>query len=246
MTTSKTNGHLLCPLSFTTLSNYETNLQTLLSLVNEAPKGSFVLAPEVCLSGFDYEHWDAVLFFAPHAIEKLLEASKEKTVMLTLVEKRGEDVWNIFKVFHKGSLVYERPKAKLFRFGGEERYFSEASSEDVAIFEIEGIRCGVLICFELRFKELWQRLEGCDVIFVPAWWGALRTEHFSTLTRALAIMNQCYVVLSDAQNEECTRISGVIKPNGEAFYNGKNPSLVVQYEKKEIALMRRYMDVGIG
>ena len=246
MTNSKPNGHALCPLSFTTLENYETNLSTLLSLVNEAPAGSFVLGSEVCLSGFDYEHWDEVLSFAPHAVEKLLEASKEKTVMLTLVEKHGEDVWNMFKVFHKGSLAYERPKAKLFRFGGEEKYFSEAPCEDVAIFEIEGIRCGVLICFELRFKELWQRLEGCDVIFVPAWWGALRTEHFITLTRALAIMNQCYVVLSDAQNEACTQISGVIKPNGEAFYNGKTPSLVVQYEKKEIALMRRYMDVGIG
>ena len=75
--------------------------------------------------------------------------------------------------------------------------------------------------------------------------GEIRAEHFKTLTKALAIMNQCYVVASDSANEECTGLSAVISPQGEAHYNGNTPCLERTYSKKEIALMRRYMDVGI-
>ncbi|MEA1982966.1 MAG: carbon-nitrogen hydrolase family protein, partial [Campylobacterota bacterium] len=103
----------------------------------------------------------------------------------------------------------------------------------------------LLICFELRFKELWKMAEGADIIAVPSWWGVLRTEHFKALTQTLAIMNQCYVVASDSLNEECSKMSGIIKPNGEVLRNGNSACLSVEYKTKEIALMRRYMDVGI-
>ncbi|MDY0116948.1 MAG: nitrilase-related carbon-nitrogen hydrolase [Sulfurimonadaceae bacterium] len=246
MTTSKIGGQILCPLTFTATNNYYNNLLTLKLHLLDTPKNSISLAPEVCLTGFDYDNLEEMLKFALFATKDLLEESKERTLMLTMIEKRGDEIWNVFKVFSDQKLIYERPKAKLFHFGKEDKYMSEASVEDVDFFEIDGIKCGVLICFELRFKELWQKLEGADILFVPAWWGAQRKEHLLTLTKALAIINQCYVVVSDAKNEECTQISGVIKPNGIAVYNEDNHPLVVQYEKKEIALMRRYMDVGIG
>lgn len=235
----------LCSLLFETTNNYNTNLQTLLKLIKQTSNKSLIVAPEVCLTGFDYDNFEAVIDFAPHAIEEIKKASKNKIIMLTIIEKRGDKVFNFVKVFHNGEVVYERAKAKLFRFGGEEKYFSEGNKEQVAIIEVDGIKIGILICFELRFKEFWIRLEGADVIAVPSWWGVLRTEHFKALTRALAIMNQCFVVASDSLNEECTKISGIINPQGEVSHNGNKPCLSVDYDKKEIALMRRYMDVGI-
>jgi hypothetical protein len=53
------------------------------------------------------------------------------------------------------------------------------------------------------------------------------------------------VVASDAQNEECTAMSGVITPMGEEHRNGNKPCLELEYKRKDITLMRRYMDVGI-
>jgi predicted amidohydrolase len=58
-------------------------------------------------------------------------------------------------------------------------------------------------------------------------------------------MNQCYVVASDSKNEECTAQSGIINPQGEAIRNEDQEILFLEYSKKEIQLMRRYMDVGI-
>jgi len=162
-----------------------------------------------------------------------------------MLERHDGAVYNFVKVFHKGRLLHERAKARLFRFGDEHKYMREGSDTMIAMVEIDGQKLALLICFELRFKDLWQRVEGADIIAVLSWWGVLRSEHFRVLTEALAVMNQCYVVASDSANEECTKLSGIITPQGKVQRNGNKPCLELKYEKKEIALMRRYMDVGI-
>ena len=216
-----------------------------MELIEESPQKSLVVAPEVCLTGFDYENFEAVTDFAPHAIESIKKLSEDRIIILTIIEKRGEEVFNFAKVFHNGEVVYERAKARLFRFGGEHEYFAEGDDEDIRIIEVDGIKIAIFICFELRFKELWKKSEGADVIAAPSWWGVLRTEHFKAFTQTLAIMNQCYVVASDSLNEDCTKMSGIINPQGEVLRNGNKPCLEIEYNKKEITLMRRYMDVGI-
>ena len=203
------------------------------------------MAPEVCLTAYDYENFEAVLDFATNAIKEIKKASKNKTVILTILERRDDKIFNFAKVFHNGEVVYERAKARLFRFGDEHKYMDEGGDEAIKIIEVNGIKIAIFICFELRFKELWKMSEGADIIAVPSYWGVLRTQHFKTLTQALAIMNQCYVIASDSANEDCTKMSGIITPQGEVKRNGNEPCLEMEYKKKDISLMRRYMDVGI-
>jgi predicted amidohydrolase len=246
MMTSKPKEQTLCSLSFKTSDNYKQNLQTLLTFITNTKKDSFIVAPEVCLTGYDYENFDKAVAFSEEAIEALKKVSFQKTVILTILEKRDDKVYNFAKIFHNGEVVYERAKARLFRFGNEHKYMSEGSDKEFEIVEVAGVKVAVFICFELRFKELWLLSEGADVIAVPSWWGAIRTENFKVLTNALAVMNQCYVVASDSKNEECTKMSGIITPQGEVQRNGENSSLEIAYKKRDITLMRRYMDVGIG
>ena len=204
-----------------------------------------IVAPEVCLTAYDYDNFEDVLAFTPIAIEMIKKASHNKIIILTIIEQKDGEIFNFAKVFHNGEVVYERAKARLFRFGDEHKYMSEGGDEDIKIIEVDGIKIAIFICFELRFKELWQKSEGADVIAVPSYWGVLRTEHFQAFTQTLAIMNQCYVVASDSLNDDCTKMSGIINPQGEVLRNGNKPCLEVEYDKKEITLMRRYMDVGI-
>lgn len=246
MMTSNPKERALCAISFETTTNYETNLLTLLSSIQTAPLHAIICAPEVCLTGFDYENKEAMLSFALHAIEEIAKVSHNKIIALTIINTREEHIYNTLFVFYNGVIVHQRDKAKLFTFGGEHHFFTQGKSEEVAIVTIEDVKIGFLICFELRFKEFWQRLEGCDVICVCAWWGELRSEHFSALTKALALLNQCYVLYSDAQNDTCTQKSGFITPQGTVSESRNTPCLMGIYNKKEIALMRRYMDVGIG
>jgi predicted amidohydrolase len=69
-------------------------------------------------------------------------------------------------------------------------------TEPVAI-DIEGVRLGLSICYDLRFPELYRRLAiaGARVLAVPAAF-MMHTgrDHWEVLLRARAIENQCYVV----------------------------------------------------
>ena len=234
-------------LLFDTLKkDYVSNLETLLKLVNNTSSKSLIVAPEVCLTSYDYANFDEMLEFAAVANEAVKKASQDKIIILTMIEKTDDGIFNFAKIFHNGEIVFKRSKAKLFRFGDEHKFMSEGNENNVEIVEVDGIKIGVLICFELRFKDFWQKLEGCDVIAIPSWWGVLRTQNFKTLTQALAIMNQCYVVASDSLNKECTKMSGIITPMGEVQRNIDKPCLEVKYDINEIKKMRKYMDVGIG
>ena len=217
-----------------------------MSLVKQTSKNSLIVAPEVCLTGFDYDNFQSVADFSSHAINKIKEASKDKIIILTIIEKVNDEFFNFAKIFYNGEVVYQRAKARLFRFGAEHQYFSEGEANNVEIVEVAGMKIAVLICFELRFKELWQLCEGADVIATPSWWGVARTEHFKAFTQTLAIMDQCFVIASDSQNEDCTKMSGIINPQGEVQRNGNKPLLEINYNKKDILTMRKYMDVGIG
>jgi predicted amidohydrolase len=187
-----------------------------------------------------------VLAFASHAIKQIKQVSHNKIIILTIIEKRENKVYNFAKVFHNGEVVFERAKAKLFRFGDEHKYMEEGSDDNMQMVEIDGIKIAIFICFELRFKDFWQKIEGADVIAVPSYWGVLRTEHFKSITQTLAIINQCYVIASDSLDDECTKMSGIITPQGMVQRNNEKPSLTLPFSKKEVNLMRRYMDVGIG
>lgn len=186
-----------------------------------------------------------MLAFTSYATEEIKKISKNKIIILTILERRDDGVYNFAKIFHNCEVVYEQAKAKLFKFGDEHKYMTAAQEEDINIVEVDGIKIGILICFEMRFKSLWQRVEGADIIAVPAWWGKPRAENFKTLTQALAVINQCYVVASDSLNEDCTAMSGIITPFGVVNRNGNKPCLEVEYNEKEIRKMRKYMDVGI-
>jgi len=247
MTSSSSNmrEQNLCSLLFETTPDYSCNLQTLLQLIEQTNTNTIVLAHEVCLTGFDYENLEKATAFSLYASKELLSASKDKTIVLTMLEKREGAVFNVAKVFHDGELIHERAKARLFRLGNEEKYMSEGDDEAFEIFEVSGLRLALFICFELRFKELWEKAEGADIILVPSWWGKPRADHFATLTKSVAIINQCYVISADARNSECTGLSAIITPQGEVALNGNKPCLTQRYNQKNVTLMRRYIDIGI-
>lgn len=244
MTTS--DRRPLCSLCFKTQGRtYEANLSTLLSLIEQTPENAIVLAPEVCLTNFDYDAFARAVDFTAHAHDALRTSSRSRTIVLTMLERKEEGIFNTARVYHDGEIVHTQSKAKLFSLGGERRWFSAGKSERIAVFEVDGIRMGILICFELRFTSLWEQLRGAEIIFVPAQWGRIRATHYDILGRALAIANQCYVVQSDTDNDDTTALSGIVSPFGECARNEKLPLLIQEFQRGEVQKMRRYLDTGV-
>ncbi len=92
-----------------------------------------------------------------------------------------------------GALVAVYRKIHPFSYGDENRHYS--GGDDCPRFEIDGIACGLQICYDLRFPEPFRSLaaRGAEVVFVPANWPARRINAWSTLLAARAIENQMAV-----------------------------------------------------
>ena len=108
---------------------------------------------------------------------------------------KNDKVYNTAYVFDRqGACIAEYDKTHLFTPMGEHDYY-EAGTH-VTTFELDGKKCGIIICYDVRFLELVRTLAltGLDVLFVPAQWPALRKYHWDTLTAARSIENQMFVV----------------------------------------------------
>ncbi len=226
-------------------AHFENNLTKLILLLAHADEDAILVAPEVCLTGFAYDRFEEAAAFTPIALQKLSEWIGNRLLIFTAITKIGEHFFNTAYALCNGKIIHSQSKAKLFSLGGETEHFSAGEENGIIRFVHAGIEIGILICFELRFKSLWQQLEGCDIIAVPSQWGKIRSEHFITLTTALAIMNQCYVIASDAANEDTSGMSGIITPFGSELRNNGAEALNSTYEERTVMAMRRYLNIGI-
>ncbi|MDD1689516.1 MAG: carbon-nitrogen hydrolase family protein [Methanoregula sp.] len=93
-----------------------------------------------------------------------------------------------------GRVLAKYAKVHLFSPGGEHDGFSPGS--ELGIFALGPLTCGIAICYDLRFPELFRLYaeKGVQVVFVPAAWPARRMKHWELFVTARACENQMYVV----------------------------------------------------
>ena len=80
----------------------------------------------------------------------------------------------------------------------EEREIFDGGKE-ITLFDCEGIKVGVQICYDIRFPEVSRRLslEGAELLVVPAAFPDPRSAHWNALIHARAIENQVYVAATN-------------------------------------------------
>jgi predicted amidohydrolase len=220
---------------------YQENLDALLSALRLHQDKEIVVAPEVFLTAYDYEHLDTATKFSAKALKILKQLVDEQIVIFTLLVKEGEGYVNQAVVIHKHRVVYRQNKAKLFKLGNEDIYLSAGKKKKIKPFEIKGVKYAILICFELRFKELWKQIEGADVIIVPARWGYPRKRHLEILSSALAVMNQSYLLLSNSADDDMARSSAIISPDGKVIQDDDASMIEGVIDFREIKKIRRYI-----
>ncbi len=228
-------------LQLKTESDYNKNLDKLIKYIEQNRGSDLIVAPEVLLTGFDYDNFDDVVEFYDVAIERLLEVVGDEIFIFTAIKRDGRDVVNQAIVIHNHKIVYTQNKYKLFR--DEKRYFKAGREEDFLHFSINGVKFGLIICFELRFKELWKRLEGVDIVVAPSMWGRPRKVHLEVLAQALAIMNQSFVVVSNSSNPEMAKGSLIASPWGNLTKNDRLTQIVESIDLKEVTKIRRLISM---
>ena len=236
----------LVALQFATTIDFEKNLNTLISLIEKTKQNDIVIAPELCLNGYAYNKLDQAVQITQKAIKVLLELSNNKTIITTLTTKNKLKYYNTLYIFHKNKIIHTQSKHHLFVLNDERKYFTKGDIKDIKIIDIDGLKIGSMICFELRFIDIWKKLQGADIIVVPSMWGLLRREHLNSLGKSLAILNQCFVIISNSSNKDMAKNSGIFSPFGNETIDDNLEVISSVFNKNEIKKLRRYMNVGIN
>ena len=111
----------------------------------------------------------------------------------------GGRVYNTAVAFDAGGrLAAAYRKIHLFDALGHRESDQVVPGHEPVVTELNGLRVGILTCYDIRFPELARALVArgqCDLIVVPAGWaaGLFKEEHWVTLVRARAIENSVWV-----------------------------------------------------
>ena len=87
---------------------YQENLDTLLFHLKEHQDKHIVVAPEVFLTAFDYEHMATAAKFSANALKTLKKEVNEQIVVFTLILEEGEHFVNQAVVIHKHKIVHKQ------------------------------------------------------------------------------------------------------------------------------------------
>jgi len=245
LTTSRTPIRCFALQLPTDPTDFGENLSRLCREIEKLPSGSIVVTPEVYVTGYPYDRMEEAAELSERAVDEVSRLSAGKTVTLTLIVKEGDNFYNRTYVFHDGRVVHEQDKIKLFLLGDEDKYFAPGSEEKMKIFEVGGVKMGLMVCFELRYTEFWQKLRGADIVLVPARWGLPRKKHLEILPQALAICNQCYCVVANSADADMAKSSAVIDPNGETISNDEASVIEGELDFRRIRLIRRYIRMDL-
>jgi predicted amidohydrolase len=236
----------LIALQIKTSPNFEENLLHLAELINSCEEDSLILAPELALSGFSYDRMIEASNFSLKAIEHIKALSLNKIIALTFITKKDDNFFNTLHIFHNKQIVHTQSKMQLFPLGNELEHFSAGNEKDMKIIEIKGIKIATLICFELRFPRLWEKVKGADIILNPAMWGLKRKDHYESISKALALVNQCFVIACNSADENMAKGSAIISPFGNVLRDDSSEIIKTKFDLDEIKKTRKYIDIGLN
>lgn len=93
-----------------------------------------------------------------------------------------------------GETVAEYRKVHLFTGEPVREHESLRPGHKLVTFDMAGIKTGLMVCYDLRFPEMARSLmcAGAELMLLPAAWPTPRIAHWTTLSTARAIENQCY------------------------------------------------------
>lgn len=194
-----------------------------------------MILPELCVTGFTMNARAAAEPAGGETESFLagLAAGAAAHLLAGLAVDTGGRVANQAVLFDPGGAVACRyEKMRPFTPDGEHEHY--AAGEAVAVSSVGDMTVAPLICYDLRFPELFRDAagHGAELYAVIANWPAARADHWDVLLAARAIENQACVagvnrVGSDPFNTYAGR-TAVYGPQGERLAAGDDAEGVVR------------------
>lgn len=197
------------------LGDVKKNFSTAKNLVERAKNSDVIILPELWTTGY-----------YPTPVENFADKNCERTkdfvctlaknfsvniVAGSVIAEENQKIFNrCIAVNRRGEILNFYDKTHLFSFAGEEKIFTAGNK--IKIVELDGVKCGLAICYDLRFPEFIRKiaLSGAEILICPAAWSLKRNFARKILSAARAIENQIFVIFANSAGN-----SEIINPLGE-------------------------------
>ena len=220
------------------LSQPEENFAHAEQLVRQAAenKPDVIVLPETWNTGFFPKNDLPSLCDNEGKRTKAVLGSLARELGLNIVagsvsDLRGGKIYNTAYIFNRnGGLAASYDKTHLFSPMGEHESYQKGSR--LCRFELDGVKCGIIICYDIRFPELVRSLalEGMDVLFAVSQWPAARNSHLQTLAAARAIENQVFLACCNS----CGVAESTVYGGGSVMLDPLGQVLAHAGDKEEI------------
>jgi len=147
------------------------------------------------------------------------------------IVKEGSDFFNRWVFVSPDHGTWHYDKRHLFSMGGEDRLFAHGKSR--LIFSFRGIRITPLICYDLRFPVWSRNNDEYDLVIYAANWPAVRQNVWTTLLKARAIENHCFVAGS---NRTGTDGEGILYSGESMIINYRGGLMAFAETEKECSI----------
>ena len=177
-------------------SDNRNHLDSLLEQVDET---NLIVFPETFTTGFmgETEHLDESMNGETIDWMTALAAKYDAAVTGSVALQDGGRRNRLLFVTPDGEVQFY-DKSHLFAFAGEDKRY--VAGEDRKVFNYLGWRICPQICYDLRFP-VWCRYRGdYDLLLFVANWPVRRIDAWSSLLKARAIENQCFVAAVNAKS----------------------------------------------
>ena len=192
------------------IGEVEANLDRIERAVADAAGAGARLAvlPEAAVTGYAFASLDEARPIARRATAlaadrlRSLAGTHGLTVIAGTLEAEGDAVYNAAVLATPDGRQVTYRKMHL-PFLGVDR-FATPGPEPPWVVEVDGLRIGVLICYDLRFPEAARvcALEGADLICLPTNWPIGVDFHPDLFAPARAAENHCYLLAADRVGTE--------------------------------------------
>lgn len=195
-------------------------------LADSTDVGDITLLPEMFSTGYIFDSAEEIHnlsedFSNSVTISHLTEMAKTYQTMFVagIAEKEGDQYYNSVAVVDENGLRYKYRKISQNRI--DKQYFSRG--EDLLIFEHNGLKLGVVICFDIWFPELMRKYEGVDVILHPANFGG---QQSFAIAQARALESGLHILTCNRVGEDITSEFTAHYCGGSRVYNPKGEEIL--------------------
>lgn len=187
------------------IGNKQANIEKVYTLVSQnLEAGTDVLIlPEVWPVGWDCEEFrkSAENIKNSSVIQFLSKLAQKYNIYIiggSFIRKTDDgELYNSCPVFNRsGELIAIYDKNHLYSYCGCTEGACITPGKNGVVVDIDGIKTGLTICYDIRFPEIFREYRKNDVklIINAAAWGASKPIPWEVLTKARAIENQVYFV----------------------------------------------------